>query len=341
KNMSDFILGPLGESLIRLIQDLSNPIFDLYFGVVTTLGNSLPIIIVFALLYYTFDKDFIIRMIYLLIFSVSFNHIAKIFFHNPRPYIYDSEFQVTTDVLGKQTPWGEEFYSFPSGHAQTQGTIWGYLFPKTRNISLFIFGSILLISIPLSRSYLGVHWPSDIIIGALFGIGISIMYMKLETQYGIQIGEWSDKKKISAGILASFGLVMIGLISFFMGTIFPFNDPISLNDPSVWINMDIGTYPGLLAGIVIGRVLEKKHVNFNTDERNKKKTSLRVIIGIISVVVLYLGAKVIDKIAEAVQNDIPWITQVTNYASYFVIAIFIAFCIPWLFDKIEKRLNFT
>ncbi|MHA1205946.1 MAG: hypothetical protein ACTSSO_00080 [Candidatus Hodarchaeales archaeon] len=37
--MSDFILGPLGESLIRLIQDLSNPIFDLYFGVVTTLGH--------------------------------------------------------------------------------------------------------------------------------------------------------------------------------------------------------------------------------------------------------------------------------------------------------------
>ena len=198
-----------------------------------------------------------------------------------------------------------------------------------------------MISIPLSRSYLGVHWPSDIIVGILFGVCISIIFIKLENQYSIQIGEWSDIKKIRVGILVSLGLVLIGLVTFFMGTLFPFNEPISLNDSNVWIHLDIGTYPGLLAGIVIGQVLEKKYVNFNTDERNKKKTSLRVILGVISVVVLYLGAKIIDKMAEAVQNDILWITQVTNYASYFVIAIFIAFCIPWLFDKIEKRWNFT
>ena len=128
--MSDFILGPLGEFLIRLIQDLSNPILDLYFGVVTTLGETLPIIVVLVLLYYTLNKDFMSKVIYLVILSNLLNHITKIFFHNPRPYLYDSEFQVTTDVLGKQTTWGAEGYSFPSGHSQTQGTIWGYLFPK-------------------------------------------------------------------------------------------------------------------------------------------------------------------------------------------------------------------
>ena len=339
--MSDLILGSLGEFLIRLIQDLSNPIFDLYFGVVTTLGDTLPVIVVLVLLYYTINKDFMSRMIYLVILSNLLNRITKIFFHNPRPHLYNSEFQVTTDVLGKQTTWGAGGYSFPSGHSQTHGTIWGYLFPKIRNIYLFIFGSVLLISIPLSRSYLGVHWPSDIIVGTLVGICTAMVYMKLDTQYGTQIGKWSDVKKISVGILASFGLVLIGLVSFFMGTILPFYGPISLNDPNVWINLDIGTYPGLFAGIAIGQVLEKKFVKFNTDEMNKKKTSFRVIIGIVSVVVLYLGAKVIDNIAETVQNDIMWITQVTNYTSYFIMAIFLAFCIPLLFDKIEKRLNFT
>ena len=150
--MTDFILGPLGESIIRIIQNLSNPILDLYFGVVTTLGDSLPILIILVLLYYTVNKGFISRLITFLILSVHLNHIAKVFFHNPRPYLYDSEFQVTTNTLGKETVWGAKGYSFPSGHSQTQGAVWGYVFPKIKNLSLYIFGSILLISIPLSRS---------------------------------------------------------------------------------------------------------------------------------------------------------------------------------------------
>ncbi len=163
--------------------------------------------------------------------------------------------------------------------------------------------------------------------------------MKIDTKYGTQFSEWSDMKKISAGILASCVLVLIGLIWFFIGTFLPFNDPIAFNDPRVWLELEIGTYPGLFAGIVIGQVLEKKYVNFTTDHRSKKKTFIRGTLGIIPIIVLYMGVKAIDNIAKAVQDDILWITQVTDFTSYFIIAIFMAFCIPWLFDKVEKYLN--
>ena len=135
-------------------------------------------------------------------------------------------------------------------------------------------------------------------------------------------------------------VILIAIVAFLIGTYLPFNDPITFNDPSVWLELDIGTYPGLLAGIIIGQVLEKKYVNFNTDNPSKKKTLLRGFLGTVPVIILYILVKAVDNLTEVLQDDILWITQATNFTSYFVIAFCIAFCIPWLFDKIEKQLNF-
>jgi membrane-associated phospholipid phosphatase len=337
KKVSDLIFGALGEDILLFLQTLQNMIFDLYFGVVTTLGDTLPILIIVVILYYTVDKDFINGLIYLLILSAHLNIVAKIFFHNPRPFVYDAqEFQVTTNVFGTETIWGADGYSFPSGHSMTQGTTWGYVLPKIRNIFIMIIGIILLVTIPLSRSYLGVHWPSDILFGVLFGIIVVWIYMKAENRYRSDIAYWSDSRKIIIGIIASLVLVVIGFLSFYLGTLFTFNQQISMTDPNVWLETDLGTYPGILAGIVVGQVLESKYVNFTTDYLTKTKVILRAIIGLVSVVILYLLNKAVDNIAEGFQTEILWITSMTNFLSYFIIAFFIAFVIPWFFTKIGK-----
>ena len=323
--------------ILLFFQTLQNMIFDLYFGVVTTLGDTLPILIIVVILYYTVDKDFINGLIYLLILSAHLNVVAKIFFHNPRPFVYNAEeFQVTTNVFGKETIWGAGGYSFPSGHSMTQGTTWGYVLPKIRNVIIMVIGVILLVTIPISRSYLGVHWPSDILFGVLFGILVAWVYMKAEDRYRPEITTWSDSRKIIVGIIISLVLVIIGLLSFFLGTFFTFNQQIFMTDPNVWLETDLGTYPGILAGIVVGQVLESKYVNFTTDYMTKSMVILRAIIGIVSVVVLYLLNKVVDNLAEGIQTEIVWITSMTNFLSYFIIAFFIAFVIPWLFTKIGK-----
>ena len=335
--MSDLIFGALGEDILLFLQTLQNMIFDLYFGVVTTLGDTLPILIIVVILYYTVDKDFINGLIYLLILSAHLNGVAKIFFHNPRPFVYSAqEFQVTTKVFGKETIWGAGGYSFPSGHSMTQGTTWGYVLPKIRNVFIMVIGIILLITIPISRSYLGVHWPSDILFGVLFGILLAWVFMKVEDRYRPEIVMWSDSRKIAMGLVASLALVALGLLFFFLGTLFTFNQQISMTDPNVWLETDLGTYPGILAGIVVGQVLEGRYVSFTTDNMTKIKIFLRAIIGIVSVVALYLLNKVIDNIAEGFQTEIVCITSMTNFLSYFVIAVFIAFVIPWLFTKLEK-----
>ena len=74
-------------------------------------------------------------------------------------------------------------YSFPSGHAMASICVYGYLLYlalKIRNKALkyVIIGllSLLIISIGISRIYVGVHYPTDVMAGYLLGI-IEVTFM--------------------------------------------------------------------------------------------------------------------------------------------------------------------
>lgn len=69
-------------------------------------------------------------------------------------------------------------YSFPSGHALGSFILYGFIiyligrekrFFKTRMLAIFLL-SILIISVGLSRVYLQVHYPSDIMAGYAVGL---------------------------------------------------------------------------------------------------------------------------------------------------------------------------
>lgn len=335
--MSDFILRAMGEELLKIIQGFTNPFFDLYFGVLTSTGNTLPIIIIMILLYYTINKEYSVRFVYLLVFSAHFNKIVKIFFHNPRPYLQDPTFRVTTDVFGYQTIWGADGYSFPSGHSQTQGTAWSYIFSKHRKFPIVIAGTILLISIPLSRCYLGVHWPSDILVGVLFGFFLTIGFLFFDKKYSNKIYQLDYSKKILLGMIGSIGLLFLGFITLLIGSLFTFNGAISLTDPHVWNEADLGTYPGILAGIVIGQILEQRHVNFEIKRDQYIVILFRALFGLCSIIILYFIAKAVEGVAEQFQYILIWIPTITNYIAYFIIALFAAFIIPLVFTKIENK----
>lgn len=79
-------------------------------------------------------------------------------------------------------------YSFPSGHSVTSVVVYGifiYLIrrycknEKLKNILTAVF-TLLIIVIGLSRIYVGVHWPSDVLAG--WSLGISILMMSIFVQ---------------------------------------------------------------------------------------------------------------------------------------------------------------
>ena len=65
----------------------------------------------------------------------------------------------------------ENSFSFPSGHAMMAIAFWGALayllaenFPKRwQKVAVMVSGVTLVFAISISRLYLGVHWPTDIL----------------------------------------------------------------------------------------------------------------------------------------------------------------------------------
>jgi membrane-associated phospholipid phosphatase len=106
------------------------------------------------------------------------NQELKLFFAKPRPELW-------TRLITENT------FSFPSGHALGSLVLYGLLayilavqFPK---FSRWIYcGAVgLIAAIGLSRLYLGVHWPTDILAGYAVGflwLMICITMLRLRTQ---------------------------------------------------------------------------------------------------------------------------------------------------------------
>lgn len=94
--------------------------------------------------------------------------LLKALIHRPRPFISD-----TVNLL---IPPPSDF-SFPSGHACFYFAISTVVYSYNKKAGIFFFISSALITI--SRVFVGVHWPLDIIGGAVVGVTSGIIIVKL------------------------------------------------------------------------------------------------------------------------------------------------------------------
>ena len=101
------------------------------------------------------------------------NQILKHILQRPRP----TEFRIIE----------ETGYSFPSGHSMVSAAYYGFIIyliykmveNKKIKWTLITILSLLVISIGISRIYLGVHYTSDVIAGFLISISFLVIYTSI------------------------------------------------------------------------------------------------------------------------------------------------------------------
>ena len=148
--------------LSDLYRAIGCPVLDVFFSAVTRLGDYgwFWIVVAAGLLLFPKTRRMGIEMgLALLLGSIICNLILKNVTMRPRPFLVDE----TVELLVPP----DSYYSFPSGHAAV--SFEGAVTVLRHNRKWGIAALVLAVIIAFSRLYVRVHYPTDVLCGALIG----------------------------------------------------------------------------------------------------------------------------------------------------------------------------
>lgn len=169
-------LSDLDTQLFLSINHLPhNLFFDLFFGFLTLIGSEGIIWLAIAafLFWQRKDKKIFLPVSLAFFISITVEFLLKNLIRRPRP-----QFVVpTTMVLIDFT----HSFSFPSGHAMLAFAC-AYILGIIDKKNTFAY-YLLAVLISFSRVYLGQHYPSDVLAGAIFGVLIGFLSLKIVSRF--------------------------------------------------------------------------------------------------------------------------------------------------------------
>jgi membrane-associated phospholipid phosphatase len=315
-------MDALYEFGIRFIQSLQalSPALDGFMEALTFLGRIEFYLVFIPFIYWAVDRRIGIRTLLILIYTDLIGSSFKLLLHQPRPYWINND----VNALSSETSYG-----IPSTHASDTVAVGGYLARRVNRSWFWIAMVIILILIGLSRLYLGVHFPQDVLFGWLIGFAVLWTVVKWEKT----VRDWLEGRSLSTQIMLGFvdslGFVLIGFIIRFLIAGTP--------DPVEWSSFSgeartvtrFVTLAGAAFGTYTGYALMRQYARFNPKGEAWKRV-VRYLLGIAGLLVLYFG---LDIAFAAIAADESTLGYVLRYVRYGLATLWATFLAPWVFLK--------
>ncbi|NBD36826.1 MAG: phosphatase PAP2 family protein [Chloroflexi bacterium] len=302
-------LIPWGYRLLLLLEGYRTGFLDVAFQIITDVGSEMGYIFIVTLLYWCFDKSIGQGISYIYMFTATVNSWLKHIWLIPRPGSIDLEATLQqAGIDARLAPLRESASpAFPSGHTQTAVVGWGYMAARFRRLGVWILALVMMILIGFSRLYLGVHFPQDVIAGALFGAAMLLLWLPLEPR----VRAWLAERPLWQRYALAIGAPLAALPVL----------PIS----------DTATPLGAIIGLGIGFVTEGETVNFSVRGPAWRR-ALRALAGWAIVIPTYFGLSWLfghfDTSMGAVM-ELVW--RVIRYGLTGFVGAWVA---PWLFLRL-------
>lgn len=167
--------------IITTLQSVASEGLTVFFQIISLFGSYLGFVIL-LLLFFTLDRKFSYVFGVCFLSGVGLNYILKTIIARPRPFVDHAEIMNLTDTLG---------HSMPSSHALCvivlSVFLCYYIFKRTRSPLWRTFAIVFCVTMIaltwISRMYLGMHYLTDIFVGAIIGGVISTIGIIFQEKY--------------------------------------------------------------------------------------------------------------------------------------------------------------
>ncbi len=272
----------------------------------TLFGEDFFLVAVLGFLYWCYDKEYGKYVGVNLVVSAVWNPLVKNVVLRRRPYFDHAQIRCLRPVKSGADIYdiAAQGYSFPSGHAMSSMSAYGSLAFWKKKKGFAIVCGVIVFCVGVSRFCLGVHYPTDVLVGWALGALV------------IGVITWLQKKIKNHAVLYLL-LLLTGIGGMFYCT-----------------TSDYFTCYGLMIGLFGGFLFEERYVNFK-NTKDPCSCILRLIGGIGIFLILKTAMKL--PFSESFLQDregAEHLLRLVRYAfsSFMVIGVY-----PMLFDKGKRK----
>jgi len=259
--------------VLYFLEKIRVPVLNEFMLLITRMGEETVFLVVALIFFWCVNKQHGYYILSVGFLGTITNQFLKLLCRVPRPWVFDPEFTILEQAREAATS-----YSFPSGHTQSAVGTFGCVARITNRKAIRIGAVVIAVLVPISRMYIGVHTPMDVIVAAATAVLLVII------MHPIVIERAEKCMPILLGVMTLCAIAFLCFVEFY-------RFPVDIDGENLASGVkNAYTLLGALMGLLIVYFVDGKWIKFSTKAVWWAQI-LKVILGLALVLAVKSGMK--------------------------------------------------
>ena len=235
--------------VLYALESIRMPWLDTVMAAITHLGEETVFMVAALFVFWCVSKRHGYYLLAIGFAGTVLNQFLKLLFRIPRPWVLDSDFTIVESARAQATG-----YSFPSGHSQNAIGTFGGIARFTRRKWVRAAAIVVAVLVPLSRLYLVVHTPLDVVVAAVIAVALVVdLYHLMESS--------DSRHGVRGAVLAVMLALAVGYLLFV--SLYPFPADVDAANLASGVE-NAWKLLGATVGMLVGWWLDVRFIHFDT-----------------------------------------------------------------------------